>query len=93
MIKTLHARGFINREPGKARSITLRLSRAQLADLAAHSGPDKTLLSSARGLSRKRPGGTSASRREESTTHPGPPCEGRVPFQAVDARKPIVLTC
>ena len=29
MIKTLHARGFIDREPGKARSITLRLSRAQ----------------------------------------------------------------
>src|SRR5260370_41444797 len=33
MIKTLHARGFIDREPGKARSITLRLSRAQLPDL------------------------------------------------------------
>ena len=33
MIKTLHARGFIDREPGKARSITLRLTRAQLPDL------------------------------------------------------------
>ena len=33
MIKTLDARGFIDREPGKARSITLRLSRAQLPDL------------------------------------------------------------
>jgi len=70
MIKTLHARGFIDREPGKARSITLRLSRAQLADLAAHSGPDKPLLSSIPGLSPTRPAGTSASRREESTIHP-----------------------
>jgi DNA-binding MarR family transcriptional regulator len=34
MIKTLHARGFIDREPGKARSIELRLTRAQLPDLA-----------------------------------------------------------
>lgn len=33
MIKMLHARGFIDREPGKARSITLRLTRAQLPDL------------------------------------------------------------
>lgn len=33
MIKTLHVRGFIDREPGKARSITLRLTRAQLPDL------------------------------------------------------------
>ena len=33
MIKTLHARGFIDRTPGKARSITLRLTRAQLPDL------------------------------------------------------------
>ena len=33
MIKTLEARGFIEREPGKARSITLRLTRAQLPDL------------------------------------------------------------
>lgn len=33
MIKTLHAHGFINREPGKARSISLRLTRAQLPDL------------------------------------------------------------
>jgi DNA-binding MarR family transcriptional regulator len=33
MIKTLHARRFIDREPGKARSITLRLTRAQLPDL------------------------------------------------------------
>jgi repressor LexA len=33
MIKTLEARGFIDREPGKARSIRLRLSRAQLPDL------------------------------------------------------------
>ena len=72
MIKTLHARGFIDREPGKARSITLRLSRAQLADLAAHSGPDKPLLSSLPGLSPTRPAGTSASRREESTAACGP---------------------
>ena len=33
MIKTLPAHGFIDREPGKARSITLRLTRAQLPDL------------------------------------------------------------
>lgn len=33
MIKTLQARGFIDREPGKARSIALRLTRDQLADL------------------------------------------------------------
>jgi DNA-binding MarR family transcriptional regulator len=33
MIKTLHTHGLINREPGKARSITLRLTRAQLPDL------------------------------------------------------------
>jgi DNA-binding MarR family transcriptional regulator len=33
MIKTLHARGFIDREPGKARSIALRLTRAQLPEL------------------------------------------------------------
>ena len=33
MIKALHAHGFIDREPGKARSITLRLTRAQLPDL------------------------------------------------------------
>lgn len=33
MIKTLHARGFIDREPGKARSIQLRLTRDQLPDL------------------------------------------------------------
>ena len=33
MIKTLHAHGFIEREPGKARSIRLRLTRAQLPDL------------------------------------------------------------
>ena len=33
MIKTLHAHGFIDREPGKARSIMLRLTRAQLPDL------------------------------------------------------------
>jgi DNA-binding MarR family transcriptional regulator len=33
MIKTLHAHGLIDREPGKARSITLRLTRAQLPDL------------------------------------------------------------
>ena len=34
MIQTLHARGFIDREPGKARSIRLRLTRAELPDLA-----------------------------------------------------------
>ena len=33
MIKTLHARGFIEREPGKARSIRLCLTRTQLPDL------------------------------------------------------------
>ena len=33
MIKTLHARGFIDREPGKVRSIKLRLTRAELPDL------------------------------------------------------------
>lgn len=33
MIKTLHAHGLIDREPGKARSIKLRLTRAQLPDL------------------------------------------------------------
>jgi DNA-binding MarR family transcriptional regulator len=33
MIKTLHLRGFIEREPGRARSIELRLTRAQLPDL------------------------------------------------------------
>jgi repressor LexA len=33
MIKALTARGFIDREPGAARSIRLRLSRAQLPDL------------------------------------------------------------
>ena len=33
MIKTLHAHGFIDREPGKARSIRLRFTRAQLPDL------------------------------------------------------------
>ena len=33
MIKTLTARGFIEREPGTARSIRLRVTRAQLPDL------------------------------------------------------------
>src|SRR5262245_34631830 len=33
MIKTLKARGFIDRQPGVARSIRLRLLRAQLPDL------------------------------------------------------------
>ena len=33
MIKTLHARGFIDRKPRKARTITLRLTRAELPDL------------------------------------------------------------
>jgi DNA-binding MarR family transcriptional regulator len=33
MVKTLTARGLIDREPGTARSIRLRLSRAQLPDL------------------------------------------------------------
>jgi repressor LexA len=33
MIKTLQAHGFIDRDPGKARSIKLRLTRAQLPDL------------------------------------------------------------
>ena len=33
MIKTLEARGFIDRQPGAPRSIRLRLTRAQLPDL------------------------------------------------------------
>jgi hypothetical protein len=33
MIKTLEARGFIDRQPGVARSIRLRLTRVQLPDL------------------------------------------------------------
>lgn len=33
MIKTLEAHGWIDREPGAARSIRLRLARAQLPDL------------------------------------------------------------
>lgn len=33
MIETLDAREFVDREPGKARSITLRLTRAELPDL------------------------------------------------------------
>ncbi|MFN2445589.1 MAG: LexA family protein [Vicinamibacterales bacterium] len=33
MIKTLAARGLIDRQPGTARSIRLRLTRAQLPDL------------------------------------------------------------
>jgi hypothetical protein len=33
MLKTLEAHGFIDREPGIARSIKLRLARAQLPDL------------------------------------------------------------
>ncbi len=33
MIVTLHERGFIDREPGRPRSIRLRLTRAQLPDL------------------------------------------------------------
>ena len=33
MLKTLHTHGFIDREPGKARSIKLRLTRVQLPDL------------------------------------------------------------
>jgi repressor LexA len=33
MIKTLEARGFIERQAGVARSIRLRLTRAQLPDL------------------------------------------------------------
>ncbi len=33
MIKTLAARGFIDREPGTARSVRLRLTRTQLPDL------------------------------------------------------------
>ena len=33
MIKTLAARGPIDREPGTARSVRLRLTRAQLPDL------------------------------------------------------------
>ena len=36
MIKTLQARGFIDREPGKARSTKLRLTRGQLPDLESH---------------------------------------------------------
>jgi DNA-binding MarR family transcriptional regulator len=33
MIKTLEQHGFIDREPGRARSVRLRLTRAQLPDL------------------------------------------------------------
>jgi predicted transcriptional regulator len=33
LLKTLHAHGFIEREPGKARSLMLRLTREQLPDL------------------------------------------------------------
>lgn len=33
MIKTLHAHGFIDREPATARTIGLRLTRAELPDL------------------------------------------------------------
>jgi repressor LexA len=33
MIKVLHARGLIERDPGKPRSIKLCLTRAQLPDL------------------------------------------------------------
>jgi hypothetical protein len=33
MIMTLHANGFIDREPGKARTIRLRLTREELPDL------------------------------------------------------------
>jgi hypothetical protein len=33
MIKTLDARGLIERQPGAARSIRRRLTRAQLPDL------------------------------------------------------------
>jgi DNA-binding MarR family transcriptional regulator len=33
MVTTLHANGFIDREPGKARTIRLRLTREELPDL------------------------------------------------------------
>ena len=33
MVKTLHAKGFISREPGKARTIQVLLPRDQLPDL------------------------------------------------------------
>ena len=66
MIKPLHARGFIDREPGKARSITLRLGRAQLPDLETHPGLGKPVLNSGAGMGAKKPRGTSASRREEA---------------------------
>jgi len=66
MIKALHARGFIDREPGKARSITLRLGRAQLPDLETHPGLGEPVLNSGAGMGAKRPRGTSASRREEA---------------------------
>ena len=69
MIKTLHARGFIDREPGKARTITLRLSRAQLPDLETHPGLGQPLLNSDAGMSAKGACATSASRREEAGIH------------------------
>ena len=69
MIKTLHARGFIDREPGKGRSITLRLSRAQLPDLETHPGVGEPLLNSGAGMSAKRARGMSASRRDEARIH------------------------
>ncbi|MCB9954030.1 MAG: MarR family transcriptional regulator [Planctomycetaceae bacterium] len=33
MILTLHARGFISREPGRSRSIQLRIERERIPDL------------------------------------------------------------
>jgi len=68
MIKTLHARGFIDRAAGKARSITLRLSRAHLPDLEPP-GLGEPLLNSGAGMTAKRARGTSASRREERGIH------------------------
>ena len=79
MIKTLHARGFIDREPGKARTITLRLGRAQLPDLETHSGPGKPLLNSVAGMSPKR------ARRDECEPAPG----SRDPFAFVGRARPV----
>jgi hypothetical protein len=67
MIKTLHARRFIDREPGKARSIRLRLNRERLADLAEHSRSDKPVLN---GTSTKAPGLTRAIRHKALGKYP-----------------------
>ena len=70
MIKTLHARGFIDREPGKARSLRLRISRAQLPELEERSRSGQPVLHADAGRSAKGPGVTSANRHEAPGRHP-----------------------